>query len=491
LSAYKRIPGWLVPVFLLGATVALAGAYWDDATHTEKGRDSFLIPPHIAIYSGVMLAGAGIGTWVLLYVSRYGVRAMLKERALALAFAGVAVALAAAPIDNAWHLAFGRDAVLWSPPHVLGIVGTAAMALCVQVEMVHSPQRWARHLRPVAGGLVLAALAFLVVEYDTDVPQFPVVRYLPVLTLVSSLALTLVKLVDRRPFSASAAALVHLAFVGLVCLFLIVTGFDTPKAPLLIVPALVLDLAVNRSLARPLTALLYAGSLYAVCVPLLDLTGHGVRVGGADIGYGLPLAILAAAVVVFVVFPGPIRGGKQARRAILAAVVVLIWLGATGSALAHDPGQGEIAGRMDLTAYISGHQARVIARPRLGPPRAPIRPLRLTARRAGMVKTGPLRRRGPLLVGTVTLTEQGRWFVYVDVQRRGRTIESWLPVKVEEGQSRFSKPERFAYFAKHPPSSLIKWGTGVALYLFIVVFLVMVIRLARIDTETAEQRAST
>ncbi|MFX4975024.1 hypothetical protein ABTB64_19535, partial [Acinetobacter baumannii] len=91
-----------------------------------------------------------------------------------------------APVDNFWHVAFGRDAVIWSPPHVLGIIGTAGLAAAILLELARSPQPWARPLRWVAAALLLAAFSFLVVEYDTDVPQFPAVWYLPVLALGSS-----------------------------------------------------------------------------------------------------------------------------------------------------------------------------------------------------------------------------------------------------------------------------------------------------------------
>src|SRR5919108_2598444 len=124
---HDRIPAWLFPPFILGATLALGGAYWDDATHTEKGRDSFLIPPHIALYAGVTLAGAALVAWALLFARRNGMRAILGQKALLLALLSVAVTLGAGPVDNAWHLAFGRDAVLWSPPHVLGAIGSAAV----------------------------------------------------------------------------------------------------------------------------------------------------------------------------------------------------------------------------------------------------------------------------------------------------------------------------------------------------------------------------
>lgn len=35
--------------------------------------------------------------------------------------------LATLPVDGAWHAAFGRDAVLWSPPHMLAVFGGLAL----------------------------------------------------------------------------------------------------------------------------------------------------------------------------------------------------------------------------------------------------------------------------------------------------------------------------------------------------------------------------
>ena len=46
---------------------------------------------------------------------------------LQLAAAGGTVTLATLPVDGAWHAAFGRDAVLWSPPHMLAVFGGLAL----------------------------------------------------------------------------------------------------------------------------------------------------------------------------------------------------------------------------------------------------------------------------------------------------------------------------------------------------------------------------
>jgi hypothetical protein len=471
---YRQIPGWLVGPFLLGSLLALAGAYWDDATHTEIGRDSFLIAPHVALYAGVMLAGAGLTIWAGLFIGRNGLSAVREQRPLVLAIGSVAITLGAGPIDNFWHLSFGRDAVLWSPPHMLGIVGMTGIAVAVLVELVRSDADWARRLRPLAGGLVLAGLAVAVMEFDTDVPQFAVVWYLPALALASALALALVKLVDGARFAATTAALVQLAFIGGVSLFLSVKGFDTPKLPLLVVPALVLDLLASRR-GLIAVALAYSAALYLAYVPLLNLTGEGVRLGLDDVVYGFPVALAATLGAIAVIGAGSLRRAVPRRAVAVAAALLVVQL-AGGVAWAHDPGQGVSAGSVDLSASVEGDRIRVTGQPHL---HGPTTPVGVVARRGGIVKRGPLAWRNGTLVGDVAVDRDGRWFVYLDVRRSGRTVESWLPVKVGESSTRFNELGRFAYFASERSSSTVKWIAGVLLYAVLTGLLVAIARLAR------------
>ena len=107
--------------FLSGLVVALFGSYWDFAWHTDMGRDSFAIPPHLMLYGGAAFSGGVVGLWALkLYIKTKKLRAIFWEPSLALAVTGVVVTLVSAPIDHLWHEAYGRDAVAWSPPHMLG-----------------------------------------------------------------------------------------------------------------------------------------------------------------------------------------------------------------------------------------------------------------------------------------------------------------------------------------------------------------------------------
>lgn len=75
-----------------------------------------------AIYAGIAMAGGSVDALGAADCT-HGTAAIWRHKPLALALAllSVAVTLASGPIDNAWHIAFGRDSVIWSAPHILGI----------------------------------------------------------------------------------------------------------------------------------------------------------------------------------------------------------------------------------------------------------------------------------------------------------------------------------------------------------------------------------
>src|SRR3989475_13242258 len=50
-------------------------------------------------------------------------------RGFHLASGGIALTVLAAPIDDLWHRLFGIDVTLWSPPHLLGLLGAAINTL--------------------------------------------------------------------------------------------------------------------------------------------------------------------------------------------------------------------------------------------------------------------------------------------------------------------------------------------------------------------------
>ncbi len=153
---------------LLGAKVVSSwGVQWDIQWHTVIGRDSFWIPPHLMIYSGVtlmVLLSFGALAWMTLRPSSargasVRVLGLTGTRGFHLAAWGIAITVLAAPIDDLWHRLFGIDVTLWSPPHLLGLFGAAVNTLgCFVIAREVYPAR----SRAGFTALVLTGTLFLV-----------------------------------------------------------------------------------------------------------------------------------------------------------------------------------------------------------------------------------------------------------------------------------------------------------------------------------------
>ena len=119
---------------LAAKLVAGWGVQWDIQWHVNVGRDTFWIPPHVMTYAGVALSvllAFGLLAWTTFraphtlppgLVSLLGV---VGTPGAHIAASGIALTVIAAPIDDLWHRLFGIDVTLWSPPHLLGILGAA------------------------------------------------------------------------------------------------------------------------------------------------------------------------------------------------------------------------------------------------------------------------------------------------------------------------------------------------------------------------------
>jgi len=99
------------------------GLLWDVAWHRTIGRDSFLSPPHVLMYTGVLVNGL-VSAWAVVWGRRHGAPAGFR-----LGAAGFLLAVAGALLDEWWHAYVGKDVNLWSPPHLVGLAGTALIAV--------------------------------------------------------------------------------------------------------------------------------------------------------------------------------------------------------------------------------------------------------------------------------------------------------------------------------------------------------------------------
>lgn len=226
------------------AAAGVGSAYWDDSRHTTLGRDSTFIPPHLLLYASILTVGvviAGWG-WRRLAATR-SVAAVFRTPGFAVAVAAAVATAAAAPADAFWHTAFGRDAVLWSPPHLLSVIGT----LCVLIglltgtdRLVPAPPRIA-----LAAGVLGAAL-IIVMEYDTDVPQFTETLYLPLLLATTlGAAWVITTLVPGRTRLVLVVA-VYLVFRVVLWVLLTTSGWLAPDLPVAVAGLFLLALPVPR-----------------------------------------------------------------------------------------------------------------------------------------------------------------------------------------------------------------------------------------------------
>jgi hypothetical protein len=149
--ALKRAALWAL---LISKIVTGWGVQWDIQWHVLIGRDSFWIPPHLMTYAGVS-AAVFLSFGMLLRDTWRGsgdvrVLGLSSSRGFHLAACGIAVTILAAPIDDLWHRLFGIDVTLWSPPHLMGILGAVINSWACLVI--------AREVYPAGGGARLAAM---------------------------------------------------------------------------------------------------------------------------------------------------------------------------------------------------------------------------------------------------------------------------------------------------------------------------------------------
>lgn len=456
-------PPWVVGIAFVGAVAALTGGYWDDAWHTDRGRDSFFVAPHIAIYAGIAGAGGALVLWAAMAArAGGGLRAVASHRPLALALLSVGVTLASGPIDNAWHVAFGRDAVAWSPPHMLGIAGTVALGAAILAEFAQRTRRSSRIVTAVAGALVLAAATFSVFEYDTDVPQFDTAWYLPVLALSACVAFAIVRLASNRRYAATEAAAVHLAFIAAVALFLLVGDFPVPGLPVLVPAALALDLAARARWPPLARAAAFTAALYVAYVPVRNWLGDGVFIDADDVLLGAPVALLASWIVLAAA-EGGLSQPPRRSAAVAASLAVLAALVAAPAVFAHDPGQGRDAGELDLTVTARDRTLSLegVAR---GAGCRGLEGRAVAARREGQLIRAPLQLDDCRLTGQVRVPERGRWFVYAELRRDDRDVEAWLPIQAADGTRRVSEHGRYAYQPEDSSAGAVQLVTGAVLY---------------------------
>lgn len=445
-------------ITLLSMLLALWGTYWDDAWHTDIGRDTFWSPPHLFLFGGIAIAGIGVALHALQELrSPRGLRALLANRGLLLSLVGAGATLASAPIDEFWHVLYGRDAVAWSPPHMLGLVGVLLLVGGVQLSLRNARGPQVGPLRLLASAALLSVLLAAVFEYDSDVPQFDEMWYLPVLVLGLAVGFPFAARSAPARYAATEAAALYTGLMVVTILILGGLGHSAPIVPAVILPALAYDLVRQRVRAWPIHALTIAVVTFITYVPYLNLLLDGVRLDAADITIGFALALVASVGAVAAV--ASTRGGNSVR----AAFVVGIFLLVAPSASAHDPGQGTPVADVRLTAFADQGAWHVEADVDSEECES-FAPERAVARRAGQEVEASLERDSAChFEATLMVSAPGRWFVYVELRDEGgRSLEAWMPL--ESGERHTQSRDTQLYVPPAQGSAPAQIAAGAVLY---------------------------
>lgn len=299
ISVQQHVQGrWqIVRLMLALNVVALFAMYlsghWDAAEHAKGAVDRFWYPPHFGIYFSILAAGllAAAGLAVLLWRAPELPFTMLRRNGpLLLVVVANALAFTGAPFDAWWHVTFGIDLTVWSPPHLHILIGQTLAALgCIVYFLDDAPRdmplrtfapsdlrRTALALMTFLVALLLAAFLFL--EYEGGVRSRDVLAraawsYPVVWTAFVLLTFALIAGSTRRVGLATLVAGAYVVARALMLWFdRAVLDYSGIGAFPLVVPALAFDLVLllgQRRAARPWPGLVLGAGLATTVVVMV------------------------------------------------------------------------------------------------------------------------------------------------------------------------------------------------------------------------------
>ena len=308
LERVTGMAGWSMAGVLSGLMmllIAVIGFYWDVAWHVDRGRDDQLFTPsHVMIlvglggliYSAVVsvifasLERADVGFRVL------GVR--VPWSALLLGTLGIG-GVAAFPLDNLWHEAYGIDVTLWSPSHLQlvggGSFATLALWLMIAEALPSSrPNLLGRLIHVVTGGATLVGMTTFEGEFDFGVPGFQGL-FLPLLIMAAAGFTLVFARAALGPWGAVKVVLAYLVIRGVVSVLVgEALGHTFPRFPLYVPSALAVEAGgLLAGTARRLKFGLVSGAL----VGTVGLAGELAWVDLS--GWFPPAAVLLPKVALF------------------------------------------------------------------------------------------------------------------------------------------------------------------------------------------------
>jgi hypothetical protein len=228
LSRLTGLPDWAAiatSISTVGLVIAGMGFSSDVAYHVAYGRDTVLFtPPHTAIFIGLTLIAAGAAAGVAV-ATLQRVETVLRPNGLRVPWSmlplgvlGIAAVLGF-PIDELWHQAYGVDVTMWSPPHLIMILGAAFTGLALWLVLADVGVRPTDSRRALVLHVIAAMLTFQGFiapggEFSFGTPQFQQLYHPVLIALAGTAALVLIRLVLGRGWALGLAALTFLLSSG-------------------------------------------------------------------------------------------------------------------------------------------------------------------------------------------------------------------------------------------------------------------------------------
>lgn len=271
--------------FIIGALLAVCGTYWDIRYHIDVGRDSFWIPPHLMVYSGIIIGF--FGSLLALWKTRQIHKPFSKKLSFAilLIVASGLLQISGAPIDDWWHRMFGLDVTVWSPPHLLLIFAGFAISLSViyfqKLYMHIARLDFVRKLTAdevkleVMFAIALVGLNIILAEFEyfQTIPFFhpsqlrPQWLYLALLALQFSFVFTLAKVLLQNKWAVTRIAIIYFLIRTALSAVLFSGGSWPIFPPMVIISAVLFDLLTYKKKDfknTTLAALVFVLSFYLV-----------------------------------------------------------------------------------------------------------------------------------------------------------------------------------------------------------------------------------
>ncbi len=259
---------------------ALVSAGWDVWWHRAVGRNTFWEPPHIFLYSFVMLAiFSGIYGW---YRTRKNV---WKHIATILAFIPLI-----APFDNYWHVLFGVEdlskpiSLSWAPPHaLLDISAIIALFLHIPILKHEHKQTSLTFFIDLAFAAIFVMILFLIMPFHPTEGWGQVAGFwgAGVIAFAYVGVMILSQKVLGSPYdiiriTAYSLLLILVAFGREIAPGIITLPHDRPPIWLLVSSFLVASIFLDRSQKLPsvlrgaITGIIWAGLLFGLSRNFFD-----------------------------------------------------------------------------------------------------------------------------------------------------------------------------------------------------------------------------